>query len=258
MNVAAYGTMLRESRSARGLSQLRLATEAGVSTKHLSFLETGRALPSREMVSQLCEALDVPPRERNAMLLAAGYAPMYREHAFDSPELAAVRGVVARLIESHAPFPALVLDRHYDIVMVNSATAKLSHLTTGGGPAPSNLLRWLLEPSGLRPFIVNWRDVASHIVRRLRRETRSRVERATLEKLIAQSLDGAELDASASASSAPIVAVEWRFGDVSLRTLSTITTFGTSADIALDELKIETVIPADDASSRALTAMLGG
>jgi transcriptional regulator with XRE-family HTH domain len=258
VNAPAYGNLLRESRSSRGLSQLRLAEEAGVSTRHLSFLETGRALPSREMVSQLCEALEIPPRQRNVMLLAAGYAPMYREHTFDSPELASIRRVVGTLIESHAPFPALVLDRAYDIVMVNSAAAKLGMLTADGGVPETNLLRWLLSPNGLRPFMTNWHDVASHIVRRLRRETRSRVEQVALERVIGEALAGVVLDTTAHAATAPLVAIQWRFGDVSLETISTITTFGTSADIALDELRIETVLPVDDASHAALVALLGG
>lgn len=256
MKATSYGELLREMRTARGVSQVRLAHEAQVSTRHLSFLETGRALPSREMVVQLCEALDIAPRQRNSMLLAAGYAPMYRERSLESAELAAIRAILARLIESHAPFPTIVLDGAHEIVMMNSAAARLRKLTANGGPEETNLLRWLLSPGGLRPFITNWEHVASHVVRRVRREMRSPAERATLERLIEQSLAGTPLDTSGPPAAPPLIAVQWRFGDATLSTMSAITTFGTSADITLDELRIETVLPIDAASDAVLRALL--
>lgn len=253
---ARFGELLRESRVSRGLSQLRLASSARVSTRHLSFLETGRSLPSREMVVQLADVLDLPPRQRNAMLLAAGYAPIYRERALDSPELAAIRRVIARLIESHAPYPALVLDRAYDIVMMSSAAERLRALTAPGRAPATNLLRWLLASDGLRPFITNFDEVASSLVRRLRREARSPAERATLDRIVRESLADASIDIGAPGPVIPAIAVEWRFGDVEVSTISTITTFGTTADVTLDELHIETVIPIDEASDAALRAML--
>lgn len=255
MNVR-FGQLLRESRTSRGLSQLRLASQAGVSTRHLSFLETGRALPSREMVMQLADVLDLPPRHRNTMLLAAGYAPIYREHALDSPELAAMRRVIARLIESHAPYPAIVLDRAYDIVMANSAAERLRTLTASGRPPATNLLRWILASDGLRPYLANFDEVASMLVRRIRREARSPAERATLDRIVRESLADASIDVDAPGPVMPVVAVEWRFGGVAISTISTITTFGTTADVTLDELHIETVLPVDDASDAALRAML--
>src|SRR5690606_2837890 len=157
---------------------------------------------------------------------------IYREHALDSPELASMKKVIERLIESHAPYPALVLDRAYDIVMMNSAAERLRALTTNGRPPEKNLLRWTLSADGLRPFIVNFDEVASPLVRRLRREARSPAERAVLERIIDESLAG--MVPVLAGPIAPAAAIEWQFGGVTVSTISTITTFGTSADVTLD------------------------
>src|SRR5579871_1895284 len=166
------GELLRDWRQRRRLSQLDLAVEAEVSTRHLSFVETGRARPSRELVLHLAEQLDVPLRERNALLLAAGYAPLYRETALDRDELAPVRAAIEALLSGHEPFPALVVDRHWTIVSANRPTQAI--LSTAVAPAlltpPVNALRVTLHPQGLAPHIVNLAEYRAHLLARLHRQ----------------------------------------------------------------------------------------
>src|SRR5207253_8184779 len=166
-----FGEHLRDWRQRRRLSQLDLAQEAEISTRHLSFVETGRSVPSREMVLRLAERLDVPLRERNALLVAAGYAPMYRERPLDDPALAAARAAVDLILKSHEPYPALAVDRHWNLVAAN---AMLPHLLAGADAslleAPINVLRLSLHPLGLATRIDNLRQWRGHIFERLRQQ----------------------------------------------------------------------------------------
>lgn len=249
-----YGDLLRKTRNERGLSQLGLASVAGVSTRHLSFLETGRSAPSREMVEHLCNALAVPLRDRNPMLVAAGYAPAYRTTAFDAPELSGVREVLRRWIDAQDPYPAIVLDRDHEIVMTSSAANRFFGLVFGG-PIPAhlgkNLAMLVFHPDGLRRAMHNFDVVASSLVRRMRREATSAHEAARLEATVGTYLRDVNLDAVDS-SDAPIIAIEWDLAGERLSTVSTIATFGSAADVTLTELRIETVLPADEASARLM------
>ena len=162
------GGLLQQWRRTRNLSQLALATEAGVSSRHLSFVETGRAAPSRAMVLTLCEALGVPLRERNALLLAAGYAPVYGETTLDAPELGPVRSALDAILRQQEPYPALVLDRHWEILRTNEAARRFSRffLAEKVDTAPHNLLRRVFDPQAMRPYISNWPSVAQALVQR--------------------------------------------------------------------------------------------
>src|SRR5579884_3609275 len=168
---APIGEMIRSWRRRRSLSQLELALEADVSSRHVSFLETGRARPSREMVLRLAEHLDIPLRERNRLLLAAGYAPLYSERSLQAPEMAPVHQALDRFLRAHEPYPAVVIDRHHNLVSANDA---LGSLTDGVAPellaSPANALRVALHPDGMAPRTLNLAEWSAHLLHRLRRE----------------------------------------------------------------------------------------
>src|SRR5262245_58456765 len=166
------GPLLQYWRRARSLSPLALATDAEISPRHLSFIETGRANPSREMVLLLASALDIPLRERNALLLAAGFAPAYTESNMDAPELAAVRGALDAILRQQEPFPAVVMNRTWDILRANQAATRFFGHLLGDGPTPGagNVLRMMFHPAALRRFVANWEAVAEALVARVHRE----------------------------------------------------------------------------------------
>src|SRR5215831_10681405 len=166
----SFGARLRWWRKRRGLSQIDLAGGAGVSQRHVSFLESGRTQPSREMVLCLAAALDMPLRQQNALLEAAGFASIWRERDFAAPELAAVNHALGHILAQQEPFPALVVDRHWNLLRANAGAQRLTTFLTGPAPDPAptgavNLAEWLLSPAGLRPLLVNWQDVAVHFLR---------------------------------------------------------------------------------------------
>lgn len=254
------GRMLRDWRQRRRLSQLELALEAQISTRHLSFLETGRALPSREMLLHLAELLQVPLRERNAWLGAAGFAPLFGERRLDDPELAAARAAVQLVLHGHEPFPAIAVDRHWNLQLANAAAQRL----LAGIPAellapPLNVLRLSLHPQGLAPRIVNLGEWRGHLLARLRGQVAASGDPQLLELLRELSalppLPG-EQRAKASTPCADVV-VLFRLalpqGELAL--FSTITVFGTPIDVTLSELALEAFFPAD-ASSAALLRQL--
>ncbi|SDC16145.1 helix-turn-helix domain-containing protein [Paraburkholderia lycopersici] len=253
----SVGEMLRDWRVRRRMSQLLLATEAEISTRHLSFVESGRALPSREMVMHLAEQLEVPLRERNALLVAAGYAPLYRERALDDPQLAAAREAVDLVLRGHEPYPAVAVDRHWNIVATNGALAPLiGDASPALLAAPINALRLSLHPEGMAPRIVNWHAWRDHLLTRLQRQIE-----ASGDPVLAALRD--ELAAyptppgAAVASTEPIahhIAVPLRVRTAlgELAFYSTTTVFGTPVDITLSELAIEAFFPADPQTAQAL------
>ena len=253
------GQLLREWRTRRNLSQLELASGAAVSSRHLSFIETGRARPSREMVLHLAERLEVPLRERNRLLLAAGFAPAYGERPLESEELAPVREALQRFLRAHEPYPALVLDRHWNLVLANDA---VTSLLDGVAPhllePPANALRATLHPEGMAPRIVNFDEWSAHLVHRLRRElahTGDPVLAALLDEVLAYPGVHAEPPALEAAAAAEIVLpVQLASGDATLSFFSTVTTFGTAADVTLAELTVEAFYPADEETAAALAA----
>ena len=258
---ATFGPLLRAWRTARGKSQLALSIEAGVSSRHLSFVETGRSNPSREMVLALAQALDVPLRDRNALLEAAGFAPVFRETPLDAPAMADVRDALEHILRSHEPNVALVLDRRYDVLMANDATARLFGAFAPEWRGPANVARMVFDPSGLRPAIDNWPEIAGHVAHRLRAELTGRVRDATDEALLAEAIriEG-ELASSARAVptrplSAVILPIRLRRGALSANLFTAITTLGTPLDITLQELRIETLFPADAAAKEFLLSL---
>lgn len=261
-----FGSLLRSFRAARRLSQLEMALEAGISARHLSCLETGRAGPSREMVVLLAGVLDLPLRDRNVLLQAAGFVPIYPERDLADPALAAVRSSIEFLLERHAPYPAVVVDRTWTVRLANApAIAVLGRFVADPAvlAGPLNLMRLLFEPSGSRPFVVNWEEVASMMIERLHREAVSgagdNASRALLNDLLAMA--GVPSDwrrPRISVDPSFLVPLRLSRGGCEIALYSAITTLGTPQDVTLQELRLETFLPADAASDRALRSMVEG
>lgn len=242
------GELLRAWRQRRSLSQLELALNADVSSRHVSFLETGRARPSREMVLHLAEHLEVPLRDRNGLLLAAGYAPQYGERPLQTPEMAPVREALERFLRAHEPYPAVVIDRHYNLISGNDAIAVL---TADVDPdllePPANTLRVTLHPRGMAPRIVNLEEWSGHLLHRLRRQA-SVTGDPELERLHEElsGYPGVSAEAPEEIGGAEIVLpLRLRDGDEELAFFGTVSTFGTAVDITLAELSIEAFYPAN-------------
>ena len=256
-----FGEHLRHWRQHRRLSQLDLAQEADISTRHLSFVETGRSVPSREMVLRLAERLDVPLRERNALLIAAGYAPMYRERPLDDPALAAARQAVELILKSHEPYPALAVDRHWNLIAANSM---LPHLLAGADPSllegKVNVLRLSLHPRGLAPSIVNLAQWRNHLFERLRQQIQATGDSflaGLLEELrgypVPDGAAGSHLDGEHLGVVMPF---QFRTSHGVLSFISTTTIFGTPVDVTLQELALETFFPADALTGDVLRRLM--
>ena len=252
--VASIGDLVRTWREQRHLSQLDLAVEADISQKHLSFIESGRSSPSRDMVLLLAEHLDVPLRERNAMLLAAGFAPVFRNRPLNDPALARAMASIDRLLKAHEPYPALTVDRHWNMIAANAAVAPL---LVAVDPElmkpPVNVLRASLHPRGLAPLIVNLAEWRGHLLDRLKRQwriTRDPVLDRLLQELTAYPMASRPAAALPRAGSADEIAVplKLRTQRGTLSFLSTVTVFGTPVEIALSELTLEAFYPADPAT----------
>ncbi|MDP3255639.1 MAG: helix-turn-helix transcriptional regulator [Bosea sp. (in: a-proteobacteria)] len=259
---AAIGPLIRDWRQQRRLSQLDLALEAEISQKHLSFVESGRSQPSRDMVLLLAEHLGVPLRERNALLLAAGYAPVYLERALEDPALQAARAAVDLVLTGHEPYPALAVDRHWTLLATNAAVAPLLALVGDADllRPPVNVLRLALHPGGLAGATVNLGEWRAHLLARLRQQVRIAADPA-LADLLAELLTypappTAAADHALPADGAAIaVPLRLRVGEAVLSFISTTTVFGTPVDITLSELALETFFPADDMTAAALRAL---
>ena len=250
------GEHLREWRQRRRLSQLDLACEAEISTKHLSFLETGRAAPSRDMVMHLAERLDIPLRERNTLLVAAGYAPVFPERPLSDPALQSARKAVDLVLRGHEPYPAIAVDRHWTLVAANSAVAPLLE---GADPVllqpPVNVLRLSLHPSGLAPRIANLAQWRAHLLDRLRHQVEVTAD-PVLDALLRELADypaprgGAALDEGDYAGMVVPLRLLTKVGVLAF--FSTTTVFGTPVDVTLSELALESFFPADAATAEAL------
>ena len=253
----AVGQLLREWRQRRRLSQLDFAVEAEISSKHLSFLETGRSQPSREMLLRLAEILDVPLRERNAMLIAAGFAPMFSERRLDDPALHAAKEAVDLVLKGHEPYPALAVDRHWHMIAANAAVQPLlagidAHMLR----PPLNVLRLSLHPEGLAPRIVNLPQWRAHLIARLRRQIDVSGD-AVLAKLLDELLTypaPANTREVYSETNAVVVPFQLAMNGVVLSFISTTTVFGTPIDVTLSELALEAFFPADEKTAEILRA----
>jgi transcriptional regulator with XRE-family HTH domain len=253
------GALLREWRQRRNLSQLELALRSAVSARHLSFIETGRARPSREMVLHLAERLDVPLRERNHLLLAAGFAPVFSERSLEEGEMAPVREALERFLSAHEPYPALAVDRFWNIVASNRGVA---YVTRGVAAKlrvpPANALRIALHPDGMASRISNLAEWSGYVLARLRREleaTRDPDLESLYEELVAYPGITTEHDPASPPNPNDIMLLhELRLDDTQLALFCTFTTFGTARDLTLAELTIVAFYPADPQTAEALTA----
>lgn len=258
------GALLREWRLRRNRSQLSLAVDAGVSTRHLSFVETGRSRPSPELLLTLADHLDVPLRERNALLLAAGYAPRYGESSLDDERMATVRASLQRLLDAHHPYPGVVVDRRWDVVAANDAALVLMAGLPEAVTARPNIYRLSLHPDGLAGATLNFTDWATYLVQQLRRSVRSTGDRRVAELLdeVLGYPDVARLQPLMDMAdwSDPPLLVPFRLasavGEVAMFT--TLTSFGTPRDVTLDELVVELFYPADETSAERLERLTGG
>jgi transcriptional regulator with XRE-family HTH domain len=253
---ASIGELVRSWRELRHLSQLDLASEAEISQKHLSFIESGRAAPSREMVGVLAEHLEVPLRERNSLLLAAGFAPVYRDRPLNDPALVQVNSAIDKLLKAHEPYPALTVDRHWTLVAANGAIASL---IVGVDPdlvkPPMNVMRLSLHPRGLAPLIANLGEWRHHLIERLRRQhriTRDPVIEKLIKEVSAYPGGSKQKIEPVSQQEAVVVPLRLRTHGGVLSLLSTVTVFGTAVDITLSELSLEAFYPADEATASAL------
>nr|WP_232344105.1 helix-turn-helix transcriptional regulator [Actinoplanes awajinensis] len=249
---------MRTWRTRRRVSQLELATRAGTTQRHVSFIESGRSAPGREMIIRLAESLDVPIRDRNDLLLAAGFAPAYPESGLDDQRLAPVRIALDRILQGHLPYPAVVVDRHGDLV---SANAGFAMLTRGVDPAlltpPVSVPRVLLHPRGLAPRIVNLGEWARHVIDRVRAESlRNPDDRL---RSLAAELDGyapprpRQLPPGHLGFAVPL---RLRAGDRELRLITTLTHFGTATDVTVAELRLEAFLPEDEPTATALAELV--
>ncbi|MDN3922322.1 helix-turn-helix domain-containing protein [Roseateles violae] len=255
-----FGVHLRHWRTQRRMSQLDLAQEAEISTRHLSYVETGRAAPSREMVLRLAQRLEVPLRERNALLVAAGFAPMYPQRGLDDPALAAARRAVDLVLKGHEPHPALAVDRHWQLVAHN---AIVPLLMAGAAPAllqaPINVLRLSLHPDGLAPRIANLPQWRAHLLERLQQQIAATGDaglQALHEELRAYPAPAGGHDLPAMELAAAVAVPFQLIGEQGLLSfISTTTIFGTPVDITLQELAIESFFPADERTAAVLAAL---
>ncbi|MGC1163349.1 MAG: helix-turn-helix transcriptional regulator [Candidatus Sulfotelmatobacter sp.] len=254
-----FGVLLRRWRTARRVSQLELSLDADISTRHLSCVETGRAKPSRKMVVRLAEALQVPLRERNPLLLAAGYAPLYRQTDLDTQELDAARRAVEFLMAQHEPYPVLVMDRHWNTLRMNAGAKRfLGRFPGCDSGTPHNGVRLVFQPKGLRPFIENWESVAARIIQRVQHEVSANPSDQTMKRFLDELLGYPAVPSrwrvlDLCDSPPPFLTINYRWNNSTLRLFGTVTTFGTAQDVALQEMRIESFFPADEATHAALT-----
>ncbi|RLT96794.1 helix-turn-helix domain-containing protein [Ketobacter sp.] len=279
-NQSGFGALLRTWRQRRKRSQLDVSLDAGVSQRHLSFLESGRAKPSREMVLQLASVLEIPLREQNLLLNSAGFSAHFASRPLDSAAMSAVKQALDLTLQHHEPYPAVVVDRHWNLLLQNTAAERFMGLL---GPmdqlwqrihpeAVPNVMRLTFSPQGLQPLIVNWPEVAGMLLSRLQREVSAYPDQTELAQLFSDLINlpsvperwqgllsmNPALNASPDSSlqpPEPILPLALRFNGTSLRIFSMISTFGTALDITADELRVETFFPADEGSARFFRAL---
>lgn len=256
-----FAAKLRWWRQRRGWSQLELAGRSEISQRHLSFLELGRSSPSRDMVIRLAAALDIPLRQQNTLLLSAGFAPIWRESAFNAPELAQVQRALDYMLAQQEPFPAVAVDRHWNLLKANTGMARLVEFLVGPLPpdAEVNLADALVAPDVLRPFLANWADVVRYFIRSVEAdaaadgtsETAELLERLLTYRDVRTVLKTPTTDVDAS----PVLPMHFQKGDVTLQLFTTIATLGTPQDVTVQELRIEAFFPMDDNTERKLRAL---
>jgi transcriptional regulator with XRE-family HTH domain len=257
------GALLRHWRDLRGRSQLDLSLDTGVSQRHISFMESGRSAPGRQTLLDIAQALDIPLRDRNTLLLAAGFAPIYAEGAWNAPEMQSVTGALERILRQHEPFPAMVMDRYWNVLMTNQATPHFFNCFTdmAARKTPRNLLHLMFDPEGMRPFIANWEDVAKGLFQRVYRESVGRVIDQRTRELVAALLAYPDVKTDwqtpIALSVMPVIPISFIKDGKLLSYFSMVTTVGTPQTVAAQELRIECMFPADDVTEASHLDMVG-
>lgn len=248
--VPQLGELLRYWRKERGKSQLDLSLDTGISQRHLSFVESGRSAPSRDFLSTVSDALSIPLRERNTLLLASGFAPQHGEQSIDAGQMAVVTRAIDKMLEQHEPHPALVLDRYWNVVRTNKAAPQFfaSFVDLEARPKPRNLLDLMFDPAGMRPFVEEWEKVAVGLLQRVRREAVGQVLDAKLQGLLKRLREypGVAALKPPLAPQSPVLPIVFRRGKQRLSYFSLITTVGTPQCITAQELRVECMFPTDD------------
>lgn len=258
----SFGILLRRWRAVRHMSQLNLALDADISSRHLSCIETGRAQPSREMVLRLAAALQVPLHERNALLLAAGYAPLYRHAVLDTSELESARGDLHLFIAQLDPNPVLVLDRYWNIVTMNDGAKRILDLFPGcDSVMPLNGPRLVFHPQGLRPFIENWDAVAACTIQRVHHEAANSPSDETLKEFLNELLSYPSVPShwrklDLDNAPLPFLTINYRWKNSTLRLFSTLTTLGIPVGVMRQELRIESLFPADEGTRTVVNRLV--
>ncbi len=258
------GVLLRDWRRVRGLSQLDLALEAEVSQRHLSFIETGRSAPSRDTLGRLADALRIPFRDRNPLVLAAGYAPDHAEDRLDQPEMRQVTAALERMLRQHEPFPAFVLDRYWDVVMANDAARRFLNrfFDLDALPRPRNLLRIMFGAEAMRPFVRDWADVARALIGRVHREATAQVldrrTRALIDELMSHPGVRPDWRRTTRTAGSPVVPIGFDHAGTALNYFSMVSVVGTPLSILTQELRVECMFPADDHTEARHLALMAG
>lgn len=259
---SAFGRLLKEWRSRRGLSQLDLALAARTTQRHLSFIESGRAAPSRDMVLRLCGTMNLPLRQQNALLLAAGYAPVWGERDLSAPDLAMIDTALGYMLAQHEPYPAFVVDRRWNLLRANRGAGAMTEFLLGPAPAdpvagPVNLAFALMSSDSLRPCIVNWPEVAHYFLRSVQADARDDGDPQTLallNRLLALPDVASLAEEPPAPTSTPVLPIHFARGDKSFRLFSTIATLGTPRDVTLQEIRVECFFPIDDSTAALFRA----
>jgi transcriptional regulator with XRE-family HTH domain len=264
---ASFGDLLRHWRGVRRKSQLDLASDAMTTPRYVSFVETGRSQPSRQMVVRLARALDVPLRERNGLLLAAGFAPLYPGEPLDGPALARVDAALSAMLDQHEPFPAVVMDRRWDVLRTNRGAGTLFGRLLGGGPPPepANVLRLFIEPGPVRDQVLNADAVAAGLLERARREAVAGVLDPDTADLVGSLRRRPEVAAAlaaaaasdAAAPAAPVVDVRLLVDGTTLAFFSVVSSLGTPSDVTAQELRVEAFFPSDETTAAAWRELAG-
>jgi transcriptional regulator with XRE-family HTH domain len=246
------GDLLKEWRGLRRRSQLDVSVDSGISQRQISFIESGRSVPSRSTLIIIAEALDIPFRERNVLLLAAGYAPLYSNAAWNSDEMRSINKALDRVLAQHEPYPAIVMDRYWNVLLTNGAAPRFFNcfIDMSARPSPRNMLHLIFDPKGMRPFIANWQPLAKAMVQRVYREAVGHIVDQQTKELVASLLAYPDVQSDWRAPEAtgapPMVPMSFVKDGAMMNYFSLLTTVGTPQTIAAQELRVECMYPADD------------